>query len=208
MTVPCGEEALYVYILGKLDTDLVTDAHLKEALGAAAVAGRGDGQGVAGSSERLDGVKRREQLLSVGAVVLAIGGGGDADDEVIEIAAPCAHDDGNDDNEGRQRDGHERVVRDARHDARIVHEDKGHTEDEEQDGEQRAHDDEHGCLACRHAGMAQEHQLRHRAARRPRRQEREEVIAEDDLHGLIQRDLLVRYLDEMHESAAVKEEPE
>ena len=70
-----GEETLHVYILGKLDTDLVTDAHLKEALGAAAVAGRGDGQGVAGSSERLDGVKRGEQLLSIGAVVLAIGGG-------------------------------------------------------------------------------------------------------------------------------------
>ena len=79
-----GEEALHVYILGKLDTDLVTDAHLKEALGAAAVAGRGDGQGVAGSSERLDGVKRGEQLLGVGTVVLAIGGGGDADDAVRE----------------------------------------------------------------------------------------------------------------------------
>ena len=38
-----GEEALHVHVLGKLDTDLVADAHLKEALGAAAVAGRGDG---------------------------------------------------------------------------------------------------------------------------------------------------------------------
>ena len=77
-----GEEALHVHILGKLDADLVADTHLKEALGAAAVAGRGDGQGVAGSGERLDGVKRGEQLLGVGAVVLAVGGGGDADDAV------------------------------------------------------------------------------------------------------------------------------
>ena len=96
-----GEEALHVYILGKLDTDLVTDAHLKEALGAAAVAGRGDGQGVAGSSERLDSVKRGEQLLGVGTVVLAIGGGGDADDAVREAlelgrdgAGGLAHGDG------------------------------------------------------------------------------------------------------------------
>ena len=96
-----GEEALHVYILGKLDTDLVTDAHLKEALGAAAVAGRGYGQGVAGSSERLDGVKRGEQLLGVGTVVLAIGGGGDADDAVREAlelgrdgAGGLAHGDG------------------------------------------------------------------------------------------------------------------
>ena len=96
-----GEEALYVYILGKLDADLVTDAHLKEALGAAAVAGRGYGQGVAGSSERLDGVKRGEQLLGVGTVVLAIGGGGDADDAVREAlelgrdgAGGLAHGDG------------------------------------------------------------------------------------------------------------------
>ena len=77
-----GEEALHVHILGKLDTDLVADAHLKEALGAAAVAGRRDGQGVTGGGERLDGVKRGEQLLGVGAVVLAIGGGGDAHDAV------------------------------------------------------------------------------------------------------------------------------
>ena len=96
-----GEEALHVHILGKLDTDLVADAHLKEALGAAAVAGRGDGQGVAGSSERLDGVKRGEQLLGVGTVVLAIGGGGDADDSVREAlelgrdgAGGLAHGDG------------------------------------------------------------------------------------------------------------------
>ena len=77
-----GEEALHVHILGKLDTDLVADAHLKEALGAAAVAGRGDGQGVASGGERLDGVKCGEQLLGIGTVVLAIGGGGDADDAV------------------------------------------------------------------------------------------------------------------------------
>ena len=96
-----GEEALHVHILGKLDTDLVADAHLKEALGAAAVAGRGGGQGVAGSSERLDGVKRGEQLLGVGAVVLAVGGGGDADDAVREAlelgrdgAGGLAHGDG------------------------------------------------------------------------------------------------------------------
>lgn len=132
----------------------------------------------------------------------------DADDQVVEVAAPCAHDDGDDDNEGRQRDGHQRVVRDARHDARIVHEDERHAEHEEQDGQQRAHDDEHGRLAGRHARMAQEHQLCDRAARRARRQECEEVIAEDDLYGLVQRDLLVRYLDEMHEAAAVKEQPE
>ena len=79
-----GEEALHFHILGKLDTDLVADAHLKEALGAAAVAGRGDGQGVAGGGERLDGVKCGEQLLGVGAVVLAIGGGGDTDNAVRE----------------------------------------------------------------------------------------------------------------------------
>ena len=77
-----GEEALHVHILGKLDADLVADAHLKEALGAAAVAGRGDGQGVTGGGERLDGVKRGEQLLGVGAVILAVGGGGDAHDAV------------------------------------------------------------------------------------------------------------------------------
>ena len=82
--VEWGEEALHVHVLGKLDADLVADAHLKEALGAAAVAGRGDGQGVAGSGERLDGVKRGEQLLGIGAVVLTIGGGGDTDDAVCE----------------------------------------------------------------------------------------------------------------------------
>ena len=96
-----GEEALHVHILGKLDTDLVADAHLKEALGAAAVAGRGDGQGVASGGERLDGVKCGEKLLSIGTVVLAIGGGGDADDAVREAlelggdgAGGLAHGDG------------------------------------------------------------------------------------------------------------------
>ena len=79
-----GEEALHVHVLGKFDANLVADTHLKEALGAAAVAGRRDGQGVAVGGERLDGVKRGEQLLGVGAVVLAIGGGGDADDAVRE----------------------------------------------------------------------------------------------------------------------------
>ena len=77
-----GEEALHVHILGKLDTDLVADAHLKEALGAAAVAGCGDGQGVAGGGERFDSVKCGEKLLGIGTVVLAIGGGGDTDNAV------------------------------------------------------------------------------------------------------------------------------
>ena len=56
--------------------------------------------------------------------------------------------------------------------------------------------------------MAQEHHLCDCTARRARCEERKKIVAEDDLHRLIERDALVGDLDEMHEPAAVKEHAE
>ena len=56
--------------------------------------------------------------------------------------------------------------------------------------------------------MAQEHNLRDCAARRSRCEQRKKIVAEDDLHRLIERDALIGDLDEVHEPAAVKEHAE
>ena len=82
---------------------------------------------------------------------------------------------------------------------------KWHTECEEEDRKQRTHDDKHCRLARRHTRVTQEHDLRHRAARCPRCEERKEIIAEDYLYCLVQGDFFVGDLNEVHEAAAVKE---
>ena len=92
----------------------------------------------------------------------------------------------------------------AGQDACVVQEDERHAAYKEEDGHEGSHNDEHRRLARRYACMAQEHELRHSAARCPRRQKREEVVAEDHLHRLSQRDVLARDLHEVHEARAVK----
>jgi hypothetical protein len=52
--------------------------------------------------------------------------------------------------------------------------------------------------------MAQKHELCDRAARRARRLECEERVAEYDLHRLLERDAFFGYLHEVLEAAAIK----
>ena len=87
-----------------------------------------------------------------------------------------------------------------------MQQDERHTASEKENGEQGADNDKHRCLSCRHACVAQKHELRHSASCRTRRQKCEKVIAENDLHRLVERDMFIRYLHEMHEPAAIKKE--
>ena len=129
------------------------------------------------------------------------------DDDIVKVAAPRTYDDEYDADECRKRHRHQDVVRYARHNALIMQKYKRHTQSEEEDREQRAHNDENSCLSCRNACMAQEHDLRHRPARCTRREEREKIIAEDHLYRLVQGDFFVGDLHKMHEAAAVEEHP-
>ena len=76
------EKALDVDVVGKLEADLVAHAHLEEGFSAAAVAGGCQRQGASILGEALDGIEDGEELRGVGAVVVAIRSGGDAEDRV------------------------------------------------------------------------------------------------------------------------------
>ena len=67
-----GEEALDIHVVGKLEAKLVAHAHLEEALGAAAIAGRGDGERGARGGQALDKLKHVDELGCVGTIILAV----------------------------------------------------------------------------------------------------------------------------------------
>ena len=127
-----------------------------------------------------------------------------AQDDVVERIRAKSKRDECDDDEGDDRDEHQRMIVHAGQDACVVQEDERHAAYKEENGHEGSHDDEHRRLARRYACMTQEHELRHSTARCPRRQEREKVVAEDHLHRLSQRDVLARDLHEVHEARAVK----
>ena len=82
---------------------------------------------------------------------------------------------------------------------------EGHAESQEEDRQKRPHNDQHRSLARGYPCMAQKHQLCYRSPCGSRSQQGQEVIAEDNLHRLIETDLLIGNLHQMHQPAAIEE---